>query len=558
MVYLLLTSLACGPAPVETPLPGAPASAADAARLYTQADRLAAIRGLSEPPTVPVRVLSADAWGQEQAQEALAASQDDHALALAGLGLVETPGELAERSARARSAVRWDRTHGAVVGTTEGMTSAELTLAAAASVLPTCQPAAWTWDAWRVAEAVQDGMAVVLAWEQDLVQAGLRPRGHAVDPTLPLARWQAPLPPMPTPLDHDDAALQALGTDVVLRLLDAGAWRTVDMACRKLPSSTAALLHPERWKEGAVPAPVGPADVPEWDDAGWSQVHTDRIGELGLRTWLVHTARVATDPEAAELAAGWRGDALSVFQALDSDELRAAWTVNLAPEQRKQAARLLHGRVLTDGRVVEVRPGPGDALVFLIGGSGSPVVTVLEALRGGAVAVRLGDSIDAASWERSLRLQASTTSATDGVARVGSLYFPLDDAWNVGRRGMEGEVLSLRHLGTRLRLELYEAPLLLAGPPAMAAERIARLMSTQAGLDRPVHVRQVGPCAVATVLGRDRNRETREFRVHTLPTAGGVAVIRASYQPRAVPAEYHRLVRSLEETHCRGPVAQRG
>ncbi len=558
MAYLLLTLLACGQAPSDTPLPGAPAPAADVDRLSAEADTLAAIRELPVQEPLVVRVVGSEAWERQRAPDALAASRNDHALALAGIGLLEHPGQLAAHSAARRPEVIWDRDEHLVLTTRDGLSHDDATLAAAHSVLPTCEPAAWTWDALRVADAVQEGMARVLTWEQDLVEAGLRPRGHAVDPLLPLTRWQDPLPPLPTPLDHDEAALEILGTDVVLRLLDAGAWRTVDMACAKLPSSTAALLHPERWQEGTGPDPVGPAEVPEWSNAGWRRVHTDRMGELGLRSWLVHTARVATESEAAHLAAGWAGDAVSVWQSPDSDELRAAWTIKLAAEQRKEAARLLHGRVLTDGRVVDVRPGPGDALVFLIGGSGAPVVTVLDAVRGGAVAVRLGDTIDAASWERTLRLQANTASASSGVARVGSLYLPLADDWSVRTRGMEGEVLSLRHRGTRLRLDLYEAPALLAGPLDIAAERIASLLSTQAGLDRPVHVRSVGQCTVATVIGRDRNKDAREIRVHTLPTDEGVVVIRASYHPRSVPAEYHRLVRSLEQSHCRGPMARRG
>ncbi len=556
-MHLLLPLLACGQPEPATPPPGVQAPSEDSDRLHALTDALAAVRELPEPAPVPVRVVDAQTHARLGGVAALEAAWQDHDLTLAGLGLLEEPSELRIRQARDLPPVLYDRDAGWIRTTADGLDHDRLHLAAAQAVLPTCEPAAWTWDARRVAQAVQEGMAVALTWEQDLLAAGLRPRGHAVDPTLPLARWQAPVPPLPTPLDHDDAALELLGADVVLRLLDAGEWRTVDMACRKLPSSTAALLHPERWAAGTRPDPVGPADVPDWAEAGWKRVHTDRVGELAFGTWLAHTARVATPSESRALAAGWRGDALSVWQDDDGD-LRAAWTVNLTSDARKQAARLLHGRVLVDGRIVEVRPGPGEALVFLIGGAGAPVLTVLEAAPGGAVAVRLGGSVDAPSWERTLRLQASPVSADGGVARVGSVFVPLEEGWTAGRRGMEGEVLSLRHRASRLRLDLYEAPDLLVGPVGPAAERIARLLASQAGLDGAVHLRGVGPCAVATVLGRDRNREAREIRVHAVPVDDSVLIARASYSPRAVPADYHRLVRTLQDSRCRGPVARRG
>lgn len=554
---LWLSWLACVPATIDSPLPGADADVAATGRVRALVDGLAAVRDLPEPASFPVRVLSPGGWALWQGQQAVSAGRDDHALALAAVGLIESPEDLARQAARGAAVVAWDRTLGALIATQEGLAQDALVLAAADSVLPTCEPAAWTWDAMRVAEAVQDGMAVVLAWQRDLHEAGLPDRGLVIDPSLPLARWPADHGPVPTALARDDDALRALGTDVVLRLLDAGQWRSADLACQKLPSSTAALLHPERWREAVGPDPVGPAEVPEWSERGWGQVHTDRLGEASLASWLAWTARVATPEQASTLAAGWRGDALSVWQQPGEAALRGAWTINLAPEARRELARLLHGRVLTDGRIVDVRPGPGDALVLLIGGSGRPLVTVLEAARGGAVAVRLGPAVDVAGWERTLRLEAAPVSADDGVARVGDFGFPLDDTWVASRRGMDGEVLSLRHRGTRLRLELYAAPTLLVGPPDTAAERVARLMADQHGLARPVHLRSVGACSVATVLGRDRNGRNLEIRVHTVPSEHGTLIARASYEPRSVPLSYHRLVRSLEDARCRGPIARR-
>jgi hypothetical protein len=517
---------------------------------------MAAVRDLPEPTPFQVRVLDADAWTLLRGQSAVTSARDDHALALAGLGLLEEPGGLASHTAQRRQPSAWDPDLGVLLATAGGLDHPSTLLAAAQSVLPSCGPADLTWDALRVSEALEQGMAMALVWKHDLLEAGLPNRGLVIDPSLPLARWRGLPEPSPTPLQTEDEAIAALGVDVVLRLLDAGEWRSADLACRRPPSSTAALLHPERWQDAEGPSSVGPPQVREWRDGGWSPVHNDRIGELGLATWLAQTAQVASPEEARELAAGWRGDAVSVWQRGTEPRLRAAWTLSLTPKVRRELARLLHGRVLPDGRVVLVRPGPGDSLVLLIGGSGDAVVTVLETQAGGVVGVRVSSTVDVASWERTLRLHANRAAAEDGVARVGKMAFPLDEQWQVGRRGMDGEVLSLRYAGTRLRLDLYEAPSLLVGPAVVAAERIARLMGSQNGLENSVRVRQVGGCAVASLTGHDRNHKLLEIRVQVMPQGQGTLIARASYQPRSVPLAYHRLVDSLEKSSCRGPVAR--
>ncbi len=555
-MLFLFPLLACGQAPMATQLPGIPPDSATTARFAEIADELAALREVPTPAPVPIRVMNNEAWTLRRGQQAVFDSRDDHALALAGLGLIEGTNGLASRLAQRQEPVAWDPELGAILATAGGLEHPRTTLAVAHSLLPSCEPAAWTWDALRVADAIQEGMAVVLAWQLALRKAGLATRGLNIDPTLPLEPWRKIQREAPAALDADDDALMALGTDVVLRLLKAGDWRIVDKACDSPPSSTAALLHPERWVGAEGPAPVGPTHVPDWEQAGWRQVHNDRVGELGLATWLANTAQVATAAEARELAAGWEGDAVSVWQHAESSDLRAAWTVNLARAERKKLARLLHGQLLVDGRVVEVRPGPGGALVFLVGGSGDPIVTVLEAAKGGAVTVRLGPSIDPVSWEQTLRLQASPASTQDGVAHVGSLNLPLAQGWMERRHGIDGQVLSLRHSQARIYLDLYESPSLLVGPTTIAVERIARMIATQQGVDRPVEVSENGSCAMATVLGRDRNRNPIEIQVRAIPQADGVLITRARFQPRSVPSDYRRMMRNLE-TNCQGSVAQR-
>jgi len=73
----------------------------------------------------------------------------------------------------------------------------------------------------------------------------------------------------------------------------------------RMPVSTEQVLHPERFRPGAVDDPTG-VEFESALPAGWSEVHTDGLGELETRVLL---REYLPDPPAAErAAAGWDGD----------------------------------------------------------------------------------------------------------------------------------------------------------------------------------------------------------------------------------------------------------
>jgi hypothetical protein len=111
------------------------------------------------------------------------------------------------------------------------------------------------------------------------------------------------------------------GFAAVLRAYRTGGWGAVNRLLENPPTSTAALLHPERVGEpGGVPVAALPP-VP----AGWEEVLTDTVGEWGLAFLL---GRRADARRAAEVASGWDGDRLRLIrERTDEDRWALVWRV---------------------------------------------------------------------------------------------------------------------------------------------------------------------------------------------------------------------------------------
>jgi hypothetical protein len=114
------------------------------------------------------------------------------------------------------------------------------------------------------------------------------------------------------------------GRAAVAEALRAGGFGDVDALLQRPPSSTHALLH------ATAGAPV--PSLPELPAPGplWQQVHTDVLGEQGLRVVLEEDSGAA-----AALAAAWRADRLSLFESAEGQQA-LAWQLELA-EQRAAA-----------------------------------------------------------------------------------------------------------------------------------------------------------------------------------------------------------------------------
>lgn len=95
--------------------------------------------------------------------------------------------------------------------------------------------------------------------------------------------------------------------------VQAGGWGAVDSLFVTPPASTEQILHPGRWRDGDVPAPM------TWPDGladrfdGWRLMRDDVMGELQWR--LVFDAYDTPDGNTA--AEGWDGDCYAVF--MDDD-----------------------------------------------------------------------------------------------------------------------------------------------------------------------------------------------------------------------------------------------
>jgi hypothetical protein len=111
------------------------------------------------------------------------------------------------------------------------------------------------------------------------------------------------------------------GQTLVAQALEEGGFRAVDRWLRAPPASTHALLHPRASDEPTMPLPEFPAP-----GADWQQSYTDVLGEQSLRVLLEEAEPV----RAAELAAGWRADRISVFQR--GEQVALLWEVELAAE----------------------------------------------------------------------------------------------------------------------------------------------------------------------------------------------------------------------------------
>jgi hypothetical protein len=157
------------------------------------------------------------------------------------------------------------------------------------------------------------------------------------------------------------------GFTATLRAYRSGGWAAVDRLLSDPPTSTAALLHPDRaGTPGTVPASELPP-VPE----GWEEVLTDSVGEWGLSYLLGRRLQAG---QAAVAASGWDGDRMRLIRdRADPGRWALAWRLRARTAeahrtmeeamQRQLAsllARLTTPRLptltwVTSGRTLEVR-----------------------------------------------------------------------------------------------------------------------------------------------------------------------------------------------------------
>ena len=132
------------------------------------------------------------------------------------------------------------------------------------------------------------------------------------------------------------------GMSFVSALYRVGGWAAVDRAYTRPPSSTAEILHPDRYLAGWTPRPVVAPPLENVLGGGWRRAYLDTMGELTFQVWLEQ----ALDGDAArELAAEWTGDQVASWSGPSGGWViawRSTWaTVGAALSVASVADRLV-------------------------------------------------------------------------------------------------------------------------------------------------------------------------------------------------------------------------
>ncbi len=134
-----------------------------------------------------------------------------------------------------------------------------------------------------------------------------------------------------------------------------GGWKRLNQVLSRPPQSSAQILHPQLYLDGAAPLPVAIRFRP----AGWERFHDGVVGEYFLNVLLKEGG------ELTDVARGWSGDRFEMWRQGDSRMLvfKAAWQTAADCERVFQGLR----RFLERRLGVALRPGSEGAAGFLAG-----------------------------------------------------------------------------------------------------------------------------------------------------------------------------------------------
>lgn len=135
------------------------------------------------------------------------------------------------------------------------------------------------------------------------------------------------------------------GTNFAAAVFERGGWPAVNAALRDPPQSTAEILHPERYLDRSPPPPViDLTAVRTHLAARRTPAVEEPVGEFAVR-YLLEGPLPRRD--AAELAAGWRGDRALLLDGGDGGAMSMVWVTRWA-----DAA---HGARFADAYVERIR-----------------------------------------------------------------------------------------------------------------------------------------------------------------------------------------------------------
>ncbi|HRF95506.1 MAG TPA: hypothetical protein PLZ51_09940, partial [Aggregatilineales bacterium] len=114
------------------------------------------------------------------------------------------------------------------------------------------------------------------------------------------------------------------GMNFVGQVQVRGGWDAVNGVFENLPASSEHILHPQKYFDAEMPLSVPAPDIRQVLSADWQQILTRTVGEFYLREYLKLHLRSRT---AVDAAAGWNGDAITIYHLPATDQVIWQWTI---------------------------------------------------------------------------------------------------------------------------------------------------------------------------------------------------------------------------------------
>jgi hypothetical protein len=217
-------------------------------------------------------------------------------------------------------------------------------------------------DAQRAASAIAEGEAMLVMTVIEYRDSGAElDVAGAAAAMAAQARAFTPPPGVPDYFAQDLLFPYTAGFATVSAAYGKGGWPAVDALLARPPTTTAALLYPDRPRTGP---PLADSDLPA-TPAQWSTVLTDTLGAWGTRFWL---SRSLPEAEADALASGWDGDRLRLVRSASAPDCWAlAWRIRCRDEAARRALETALQRALP-ARLARLCPAAGLDLTWIADG----------------------------------------------------------------------------------------------------------------------------------------------------------------------------------------------
>ncbi len=151
------------------------------------------------------------------------------------------------------------------------------------------------------------------------------------------------------------------GQEFCASLLGGAGYKAVSAAYEKPPTSTAQILHPEKYFREPREEPV----AIEWPDVvvnGQKPIADNTLGEMGVR---IHIAQFTDDRTGEAAASGWRGDRYVCYDGGKALAWKTIWaSEGEAQEFVAAERRVLATRKDREGRVVQLMQHDSEALLI--------------------------------------------------------------------------------------------------------------------------------------------------------------------------------------------------